>query len=78
MLVEDLNLENGTVIPAGAVIVVPIQLVQTDVANWGDDAAKFNPYRFLSATNGKSISNHKESLIGNIFMCHLLFPVRSL
>ncbi|KAL6009868.1 hypothetical protein ACLOJK_000299 [Asimina triloba] len=43
-----LNLENGIAIPAGAILVVPIQLVQLDGSSWGSDASEFNPYRFLS------------------------------
>ncbi|KAL0300026.1 UNVERIFIED_CONTAM: cytochrome [Sesamum calycinum] len=63
-LQHDLKLRNGMVIPAAAIIVVPVQLVQTDCSNWGNDAGKFNPYRFLSRTNGSGrfISNQKELL----------------
>ncbi|KAK4406433.1 hypothetical protein Sango_0649800 [Sesamum angolense] len=55
---------NGMVIPAASIIVVPVQLVQTDCSNWGNDAGQFNPYRFLSRTNGSGrfISNQKELL----------------
>lgn len=47
-LKHDLSFENGLTIPAGAVLVVPVQLVQVDNSKWGSDASKFNPYRFLS------------------------------
>ncbi|MED6169347.1 hypothetical protein PIB30_020477 [Stylosanthes scabra] len=47
-LEHDLSLSTGVTIPAGAVLVVPIQLVQTDDTSWGSDASDFNPYRFLS------------------------------
>jgi subtilisin family serine protease len=40
--------KSGVVIPAGAVLVVPAQLLQMDDSSWGSDASKFNPYRFLS------------------------------
>ncbi|PON78176.1 Cytochrome P450, E-class, group I [Parasponia andersonii] len=46
-LERDLSLENGVTIPAGAVLVVPVQLVQKDGSSWGSDANEFNPYRFL-------------------------------
>ncbi|XP_050234602.1 cytochrome P450 71A20-like isoform X2 [Mercurialis annua] len=47
-LKDDLILKNGVTIPAGAVLVVPVHLLQMDDASWGSDAGKFNPYRFLS------------------------------
>ncbi|KAG8363742.1 hypothetical protein BUALT_Bualt19G0053900 [Buddleja alternifolia] len=59
---HDLNLKNGMVIPAAAIVVVPVQLVQMDSSNWGKDASKFNPYRFLSRTDDRCISDQKESL----------------
>ncbi|KAL7083781.1 hypothetical protein ACP275_14G183400 [Erythranthe tilingii] len=59
---HDLNLKNGTVIPAGAIIVVPVQLVQSNTETWGKDADKFNPYRFVLPT--EPISDKKESLKG--------------
>ncbi|MED6159707.1 hypothetical protein PIB30_044711 [Stylosanthes scabra] len=43
-LEHDLSLSTGVTIPAGAVLVVPIQLVQTDDTSWGSDASDFNPY----------------------------------
>lgn len=51
---HDLNLESGVTIPAGAVLVVPVQLVQKDDSSWGSDADEFNPYRFLSKTGKRS------------------------
>ncbi|RDX61281.1 11-oxo-beta-amyrin 30-oxidase, partial [Mucuna pruriens] len=47
-LKHDLSFATGVTIPAGAVLVVPIELVQTDDSSWGTDASGFNPYRFLS------------------------------
>jgi hypothetical protein len=47
-LVLDVRFATGVTIPAGAVMVVPLQLVQKDGFNWGKDASDFNPYRFLS------------------------------
>lgn len=54
LVLEDLNLESGVTIPAGAVLVVPVQLVQKDDSSWGSDAGEFNPYRFLSKTGKRS------------------------
>lgn len=50
----DLKLENGLTIPAGAVVVVPMHLVQMDYSSWGSDAREFNPYRFLTKADKKS------------------------
>ncbi|KAK7259632.1 hypothetical protein RIF29_25244 [Crotalaria pallida] len=47
-LKNDLSLTTGETIPAGAILVVPVQLVHKDDSNWGSDASDFNPYRFLS------------------------------
>ncbi|KAL4277468.1 hypothetical protein HN51_060570 [Arachis hypogaea] len=47
-LEHDLSLSTGVTIPAAAVLVVPVQLVQKDDSSWGSDASDFNPYRFLS------------------------------
>ncbi|KAG9454809.1 hypothetical protein H6P81_007713 [Aristolochia fimbriata] len=47
-LKHDLELNTGVTVPAGAIVVVPIQLVQMDDSCWGSDANQFNPYRFLS------------------------------
>ncbi|XP_031371615.1 cytochrome P450 4F11-like isoform X1 [Punica granatum] len=55
-LENDLHLKCGAIIPAGAVLVVPVQLVQMDGSSWGKDATEFNPYRFLSIAQGRSVS----------------------
>uniref|UniRef100_A0A1D1ZGW4 Cytochrome P450 734A1 n=1 Tax=Anthurium amnicola TaxID=1678845 RepID=A0A1D1ZGW4_9ARAE len=47
-LKHDLKLRTSITIPAGAILVVPVQLVQMDVSIWGKDACQFNPLRFLS------------------------------
>ncbi|KAK4756005.1 hypothetical protein SAY87_009762 [Trapa incisa] len=46
---KDLHLKSGITLPAGAMLVVPVQLVQMDSSCWGKDATEFNPYRFLSS-----------------------------
>lgn len=52
----DFKLETGVTIPARAVLVVPVQLLQMDDSSWGQDASEFNPYRFLSkAGNGSDL-----------------------
>ncbi|KAF5952419.1 hypothetical protein HYC85_010363 [Camellia sinensis] len=53
-LKHDFNLKTGVMIPAGAILVVPVQLVQMDDSSWGSDANQFNPYRFLSKAEKKS------------------------
>ncbi|KAM3685753.1 hypothetical protein ACB098_11G144400 [Castanea mollissima] len=53
-LKNDFNLKTGVTIPAGAVLVVPVQLVQMDDSSWGKDASEFNPYRFLSPSGNGS------------------------
>ncbi|KAL5568306.1 hypothetical protein UlMin_024881, partial [Ulmus minor] len=63
-LKHDLNLENGVTIPAGAVLVVPVQLVQMDDSSWGSDAREFNPYRFLSKTGKRCDLMHRATLSG--------------
>ncbi|XP_042452974.1 probable cytochrome P450 313a5 isoform X1 [Zingiber officinale] len=47
-LKHDICLSSGVTVPVGAILVVPLQLVQTDNSIWGKDASQFNPYRFLS------------------------------
>ncbi|XP_057451331.1 geranylhydroquinone 3''-hydroxylase CYP76B74-like isoform X2 [Lotus japonicus] len=47
-LKHDLSFASGVTIPAGAMLVVPVQLVQKDDSSWGSDACDFNPHRFLS------------------------------
>ncbi|KAH7654876.1 Unspecific monooxygenase protein [Dioscorea alata] len=44
----DLRLETGITVPAGAIIVVPPELVHLDNSIWGKEACQFNPNRFLS------------------------------
>ncbi|KAL6657079.1 hypothetical protein ACP70R_004859 [Stipagrostis hirtigluma subsp. patula] len=46
-LKHDLTLGSSITIPAGAIIVVPLHLVQMDVSLWGNDGYQFNPHRFL-------------------------------
>ncbi|CAL5381488.1 unnamed protein product [Camellia sinensis] len=53
-LKHDFNLKTGLMIPAGAILVGPVQLVQMDDSSWGSDANQFNPYRFLSKAEKKS------------------------
>ncbi|KAJ9179519.1 hypothetical protein P3X46_011299 [Hevea brasiliensis] len=60
-LKDDLRLKNGVIIPAGAVLVVPVHLLQMDDASWGSDASKFNPYRFLSKVGKVSDSEQDNS-----------------
>ncbi|KAK2634444.1 hypothetical protein Ddye_029236 [Dipteronia dyeriana] len=63
-LKDDLTLKNGVTIPAGAVLVVPVQLVQMDKRSWGSDAKQFNPYRFLSETGSQSDQAYSTSFAG--------------
>ncbi|KAI4332914.1 hypothetical protein L6164_017784 [Bauhinia variegata] len=53
-LKHDLSFENGVTIPAGAVLAVPVHLVQMDDSSWGRNASDFNPYRFLSDVQKES------------------------
>ncbi|OEL34614.1 hypothetical protein BAE44_0004364 [Dichanthelium oligosanthes] len=46
-LKHDLTLGLGITVPAGAILVVPLHLVQMDASVWGNDAGQFNPHRFL-------------------------------
>lgn len=52
--IPDIRIKTGVTIPAGAVMVVPVQLVQMDDLSWGQDASEFNPYRFLSKAENQS------------------------
>ncbi|KAF8009975.1 hypothetical protein BT93_J0834 [Corymbia citriodora subsp. variegata] len=52
----DLHLKSGTTIPAGAVLVVPVQLVEMEGLSWKNDSSEFNPYRFLSRAEKGSLS----------------------
>lgn len=62
---HDLNLKSGVSVPAGAILVVPLQLVQMDGSTWGSDASQFNPYRFMSkAINQESpVSEFEEHVL---------------
>ncbi|XWS74597.1 hypothetical protein CRYUN_Cryun01aG0012200 [Craigia yunnanensis] len=62
-LKHDLRLKSGVLIPTGAILVVPVQLVQMDDSSWGNDAGKFNPYRFLSKTEKISGSLNMDTSI---------------
>ncbi|CAL1377024.1 unnamed protein product [Linum trigynum] len=53
-LKDDLDLKSGVTIPAGAVLMVPVQLLHMEKSNWGSDAEKFKPYRFLSKSRESS------------------------
>uniref|UniRef100_N1QQP1 Cytochrome P450 78A3 n=1 Tax=Aegilops tauschii TaxID=37682 RepID=N1QQP1_AEGTA len=44
---HDLTLKSSITMPAGAILVVPLHLVQRDASVWGNDACQFNPSRFL-------------------------------
>jgi cytochrome P450 len=46
-LKHDLTLGSGITVPAGAILVVPLNLVHMDASVWGNDAGQFNPHRFL-------------------------------
>ena len=46
-LSADLTLESSITVPAGAILVVPLHLVQMDASMWGNDADQFNLHRFL-------------------------------
>jgi cytochrome P450 len=55
--VLDVRFTTGVTIPSGAVMVVPLQLLQKDGFHWGKDASDFNPHRFLSnITKGSGTS----------------------
>ncbi|KAK7322559.1 hypothetical protein VNO77_25945 [Canavalia gladiata] len=60
-LKHDLSFATGVTIPAGATLVVPVELVQKDDSSWGRDASDFNPHRFLSTgTKGSGLSGSAE------------------
>ncbi|XP_052163009.1 uncharacterized protein LOC127780099 [Oryza glaberrima] len=46
-LQQDVNLNSSITIPAGAILVIPLHLVQMEASTWGNDACQFNPNRFL-------------------------------
>ncbi|CAL9136991.1 unnamed protein product [Musa textilis] len=58
-LEHDIYLCSGINVPAGAIMVVPLQLVQMDSYVWGQDAGHFNPLRFLSEATDH-IGTHKK------------------
>ncbi|PNT74652.1 hypothetical protein BRADI_1g19670v3 [Brachypodium distachyon] len=60
---HDLTLKSSMTIPAGALLVVPLHLVQMDVSIWGNDACQFNPSRFLQKDIhlGEILAAHKGS-----------------
>ncbi|THU47479.1 hypothetical protein C4D60_Mb09t15960 [Musa balbisiana] len=58
-LEHDIYLCSGVNVPAGAIMVVPLQLVQMDSYIWGKDAGRFNPLRFLSEATDH-IGTHKK------------------
>nr|KYP56658.1 Cytochrome P450 71A20 [Cajanus cajan] len=60
-LKHDLSFATGVTIPAGAVLVAPVELIQKDDSSWGSDASDFNPYRFLS-TGTKGSGSAEEEL----------------
>lgn len=47
--------------PAGAIVAVPVQLVQMDTSNWGHDANIFNPERFLKHKHLSSDSSEGQA-----------------
>lgn len=68
--VSDLSFATGVTIPAGAVLVVPVQLVQKDDFSWGSDASDFNPFRFLSNGTKGSGTSHDALLAGFLpYLC---------
>ncbi|KAF1894231.1 hypothetical protein Lal_00004155 [Lupinus albus] len=58
-LKHELSFATGVTIPAGTILVVPVQLVQKDDSSWGSDASDFNPYRFLSKSTNESGSTEE-------------------
>lgn len=47
----DIEVQPGVIIPAGAILTAPVQLIQEDKSFWGEDANIFNPDRFVKASN---------------------------
>ncbi|KAE8817442.1 hypothetical protein D1007_04865 [Hordeum vulgare] len=60
---HDLTLKSSITIPAGAILVVPLHLVQMDASIWGNDACQFNPNRLLQKDIdlGEILAAHKGS-----------------
>lgn len=71
-LKNEVNLKAGLTLPAGAILVVPLQLVQKDEFNWGGDATQFNPDRFLSVAEKGSDLVQMTSFKG--FAEELVYP----
>lgn len=44
--------EMQIVVPAGTLISIPVNVIQTNKEIWGDDAHKFRPSRWLEAEKG--------------------------
>lgn len=65
---HDIKLTKEITVPAGAILAVPIQLVQMDACKWGDDADVFNPERFLKHktmnSDGREIKGDSHKAIG--------------
>ncbi|XP_008810178.2 probable cytochrome P450 313a2 [Phoenix dactylifera] len=61
-LKHDLILNSSITLPAGAMLVVPLQLLQMDDSIWGKDASHFNPHRFLSKAidHGGTFEEHEK------------------
>ena len=47
----DIELQSRAVIPAGAILATPVQLIHENGIYWGEDADIFNPDRFLKDSN---------------------------
>ncbi|KAK7273750.1 hypothetical protein RIF29_14813 [Crotalaria pallida] len=58
---EDLSLRTGETILAGAILVVPVQLVHKDDSNWGSDASDFNLYRYQSNSSTEELNDARFS-----------------
>ncbi|KAJ3683874.1 hypothetical protein LUZ60_014101 [Juncus effusus] len=58
---SDIRLENGVIIPAGALVVVPLHLVHTDISIWGEDPLQFNPLHFVSSETKLKEASYKDS-----------------
>lgn len=78
---EEFTLKSGHTIPAGAGLVVPIELVMMDDSTWGGDSSEFDPYRFLSKAGEGSDTLLRKSFSGFIsylFQCQLsLFSLQA-
>jgi cytochrome P450 len=54
--VEDAVLSDGTFVPAGARVGLPLFGMARMPSIWGPDAAQFNPVRWIDETTGKLIN----------------------